>query len=84
MNNLEEDYIDDAFDEDNYSVEQDSSNILKGKAANIGNGRMQNDLVDKEVEQVIMKSASNTAKEKRPVEGGYAIPDSDEEDEDQD
>jgi hypothetical protein len=77
MNNNEEDYIDDAFDEDNYS-EEDSNKVVKGKAANVGNGRMQNDLVDKEVEQVIMKSASNVPKEKKPAAGGYAIPDSDE------
>jgi hypothetical protein len=40
MNNNEEDYIDDAFDEDNYSEEQDSNKVVKGKAANVGNGRM--------------------------------------------
>jgi hypothetical protein len=78
MNSNEEDYIDDAFDEDNYSEEQDNSKIVKGKAANVGNGRMQNDLVDKEVEQVVMKSASNVPNVKKPAAGGYVIPDSDE------
>ena len=85
MNNNEEDYIDDAFDEDNYE-EEDQNKVVKGKAANVGDGRMQNDLVDKEVEQVIMKSASNVAKEKKPAVvggGGYNIPD-DEDDEDVD
>lgn len=45
---------------------------------------MQNDLVDKEVEQVVMKSASNNGQDKKPAARGYAIPGSDEEDEDQD
>jgi hypothetical protein len=79
MNNNEEDYIDDAFDEDNFSEENDSSKMVKGRAANVGNGRMKNDLVDDEVAQVIMKSTSNMGNEKKQAAGGYAIPDSDEE-----
>jgi hypothetical protein len=78
MNNNEEDYIDDAFDDEGYEDETDD----KKKAANVGNGHIQNALVDKEVEQVIMKSASNVLKDKKSA--GYALPgDDDEGDEDQ-
>ena len=75
MNNNEEDYIDDAFDDEAYEEEEE-----KKKANVVGNAHIQNDLVDKEVEQVIMKSGST--KEKKPLAGGYALPgDDDEEDE---
>ena len=79
MNNNEEDYIDDAFDDDAY--EQDQQEDKKKHVANVvGNAHIQNDLVDKEVEQVVMKSAST--KEKKPKAGGYALPgDSAEDDE---
>lgn len=85
MNNGEEDYIDDAFDDDNYDDDQKNSlgqdrDGMGEAAANVGNGKIQNHLVDKEVEQVIMKSASHAAQDKKkPNAGGYAIPDDDDE-----
>ena len=48
MNNGEEDYIDDAFDEENY--EDQKRDQVSENAASVGNGKIQNDLVDKEVE----------------------------------
>ena len=47
----------------------------------VGNGQIQNDLVDKEVEQVIMKSSSNKGPSQKLGGGGYALP-GDEDDED--
>lgn len=46
----------------------------------VGNGQIQNELVDKEVEQVIMKSSSNKGPAQQKL-GGYALP-GDEEDDD--
>lgn len=81
MNNNEEDYIDDAFDEDAY--EEDQKEDKKQTANVVGNAHVQNELVDKEVEQVVMKSTS--AKEKKPAAGGYALPgDTDPDEENQD
>ena len=77
MNNNEDDYIDDAFDDDAY--EEDQQQDKKGVANVVGNAHIQNDLVDKEVEQVVMKSAST--KEKKPAAGGYALPGDEDEDE---
>ena len=47
----------------------------------VGNGQIQNDLVDKEVEQVIMKSSSNKGPAQKLGGGGYALP-GDEDDDD--
>ena len=81
-NNDEEDYIDDAFDDDEDKNEGFTNNNRTSAANVVGNGQIQNELVDKEVEQVIMKSSTNNEASK--AKGGYAIPGDSDENEDND
>lgn len=60
MKGMQDDYKDDGFDDDNYDEDQTPNKSSNTNMAGlVGNGHIQNDLVDKEVEQVIMKSSSN-------------------------
>ena len=64
MKGMQDNYKDDGFDDDNYDEDQNEEQT-PNKSSNtnmaglVGNGHIQNHLVDKEVEQVIMKSSSN-------------------------
>ena len=75
MNAGEEDYIDDAFDD------QEDAKRISGKSLA---GVKRHDTVDKEVEQLVnKKTASNrgVAKQSKP-QSGYALPGDDSADED--
>ena len=76
MNEGEEDYIDDAFDD-----QEDA----KRASANARPGQQRHDTVDKEVEQLAMKkpaSGRGVANQAKP-QSGYALPGDEEEDEDE-
>jgi hypothetical protein len=72
MNNMDEEYIDDAFDNEEISSEEEKEDIAN---ALVAERHIQNDLVDKEVEQVTRKNDDHK---------GYALPMDGDEDEDED
>ena len=80
---------DDDYEDDNINDESpmknDSDNDEPDDRNMVGNGQIQNDLVDKEVEQVIMKNTNNPSRgaagsNQQKPSGGYNLPGDDDED----
>ena len=85
---------DDDYEDDNINDKSPGQGDEPDDRNMVGNGQIQNDLVDKEVEQVIMKNTNNPTRGSAPggnqqkaSAGGYALPGDDDEgdgDEDED